>query len=94
MIQIEEKKFLCCDRLFFQNGSHNLSGVGKVVAGYFGGSGEKIKIVNDLLVAKMDRWTLKEEYFKSKMKGITKRNVVKEKRFDFYSPRQEFFEEK
>ena len=35
MILIEEKKFVCFDRMFFQNANHNLSGIAKIVTDYF-----------------------------------------------------------
>jgi hypothetical protein len=68
--------------------------VAKMINEYFNACGEKIKIINGKKLARMEKRLEKEEYLKTKMKGLTKPEVKKERKFDFYSPREDYFEKK
>ena len=83
MVEVEQKKFLCYSSLFYQasNESNTLNGVAKLINEYFNASNEKIKIINGRELAKMEKWMEKEEYLKTKMKGLNKPEIKRERKF-------------
>lgn len=83
LYRIEDRAFLCLDLARIDPRTEKVNGVGEMLLECFKAAGEQVKMINPLVLGKCAKLVEKEEYFRSKLKGVQEPSCHRNRRFDF-----------
>lgn len=83
LYKIDNKNLICLGLARINKHTEKLNGPGEIIMDCFKSKGEAVKIINPIVLKSCERRSEKEEYFKSKMKGIKEPEISRSRRFDF-----------